>query len=134
MQTTGSRYGTLGILWVLYGIICIGKSAWIAVYNTTLTLMWGAIINRVADPFFWMSAFHIWLVGAAVVLVLAAIFSFLAAASLMRGRGNGGALALIASVLAILTGPLGVALGAYTMVVTIPRSTDPSRADYASAA
>jgi hypothetical protein len=134
MQTTGSRYGTLGILWFIYGIICIGKAAWIAVYNTTLTLMWGAIINRVADPFFWMSAFHIWLVGAVVVLVLAAIFSLLAAASLLGSRRRGGALALIASVLAILSGPLGVALGAYTMVVTIPRSTDPSRADYASAA
>jgi hypothetical protein len=134
MQTTGSRYGTLGILWVLYGITCIGKAAWIAVYNTTLTLMWGAIINHVADPFFWMSAFHIWLVGATVVLILAAIFSFLAAVSLMPGRRRGGVLALIASVLAILTGPLGVALGAYTMVVTIPRSADPSRADYASAA
>jgi len=134
MQTTGSRYGTLGFLWVVYVITCIGKVAWIAVYNTTLTLMWGALINRVADPFFWMSAFHIWLVGAMAVLVLAAIFSFLAAASLMHRRRNGGPLALIASVLAILTGPLGVALGAYTMVVTIRRSTDQSRADYASAA
>lgn len=96
--------------------------------------MWGAIINRVTDPFFWMSAFHIWLAGAVVVLVLAAICSFLAAASLMRSRGTGHRLTRIASVLAILTGPLGIALGAYTMVVTVPRSVDQSRTNYASAA
>jgi hypothetical protein len=133
MQTNGSRHPTLGILWVIYGVICIVKAAWIVVYSATLTLMWGAILNRVADPFFWMNLFHIWLIGAVVVLILTAIFSFLAAVTLMQNR-VAGALTLVASVLAIITGPLGIALGAYTMVVTLARPADQTRTNFASAA
>jgi hypothetical protein len=132
MQTNSSRQGTLGVLWFIYGVLCLAQAAWIVVYTSTLTLMWGAIINRVADPFFWMNAFHIWLIGAVIVLVLAGIFSFVAGAALMNGSGR--AFALIASILAILTGPLGVALGTYTMVVTVPRVFTDARANYASAA
>jgi hypothetical protein len=132
MQTNSSRQGTLGVLWLIYGVLCLAQAAWIVVYTSTLTLMWGAIITRVADPFFWMDAFHIWLIGAVIVLVLAGIFSFVAGAALMNGSGR--TFALIASVLAIVTGPLGVALGTYTMVVTVPRSAIDTRANYASAA
>ena len=132
MPTNGSRHGTLGILWVIYGVICIVKAAWIVVYSATLTLMWGAILNRVADPFFWMNLFHIWLIGAVIVLILTAIFSFLAAVMLMQSRV--GALTLVASVLAIITGPLGIALGAYTMIVTLARPADQTRTNFASAA
>src|SRR5580704_5792421 len=132
MQANRSGHATLGILWLLYGVICLAKAAWIVVYTSTLTLMWGAIITRVADPFFWMDAFHIWLTGAVIVLVLAGIFSFVAGAALMNGSGR--AFALIASVLAIITGPLGVALGTYTMVVTVPRVFTDARSNYASAA
>ncbi len=134
MPTYSSRHSTLGVVWIIYGIICLAKAAWIVVYSTTLTLMWGAIINRVADPFFWMNAFHIWLIGAVVLLVLAGIFSFLAAVTLMQERSSGRALMLVASILAIVTGPLGIALGVYTMVVTLPRPAGQTRADYASAA
>jgi hypothetical protein len=133
MQANSPRHSTLGILWVIYGLICIVKAAWIVVYSGTLTLMWGAIINRVADPFFWMNTFHIWLIGAVIVLILTAICSFLAAISLMQGRGAARGLMLVASILAIVTGPLGIALGTYTMIVTVPRATE-TRANFASAA
>jgi hypothetical protein len=132
MPSNTSRQGGLGILWLIYGVLCLAQAAWIVVYTSTLTLMWGAIINRVADPFFWMDAFHVWLIGAVIVLVLAGIFSFVAGAALMNGSGR--AFTLIASILAIVTGPLGVALGTYTMVVTVPRTALDSRANYASAA
>jgi hypothetical protein len=134
MRATTSSHSTLGTLWIIYGIICLAKAAWIVVYSATLTLMWGAVINRVADPFFWMSAFHVWLIGAVIVLVLAGIFSFLATASLFGSRATGNPLSLIACVLAILTGPLGIVLGTYTMIVTLPRSAASPRADLASAA
>jgi hypothetical protein len=134
MQTNGSRHSTLGILWAVYGVICIVKVAWIVVYSATLTLMWGALLNRVADPFFWMDMFHIWLIGAVVVLILTAIFSFLAAVTLMRSHPSGRALTLIASILAIITGPLGIALGTYTMIITLARPADQTRANFASAA
>jgi hypothetical protein len=134
MQTNSSRHGTLGILWAVYGVICLVKAAWIVVYSATLTLMWGAIINRVADPFFWMNMFHVWLIGAVVLLVLTAIFSFLVAVSLMLRGASGRGLTVLASILAIITGPLGIALGTYTMIVSLLRPADQSRANFASAA
>jgi hypothetical protein len=132
MPTNRSRQGALGVLWLIYGVLCLAQASWIVVYTSTLTLMWGAIITRVANPFFWMDAFHVWLIGAVIVLVLAGIFSFIAGAALMSGSGR--AFTLVASILAIVTGPLGVALGTYTMVVTVPRAALDSRANYASAA
>jgi ABC-type spermidine/putrescine transport system permease subunit II len=134
MQTNRSRYGTLGALWLAYGVVCLAKAAWIVVYTSTLTLMWGAIITRVADPFFWMDAFHVWLIGAVIVLVLAGIFAFVAAIGLVQNRVSGRALPLIASVLAILTGPLGIALGTYTMVAAVRPTSEETRAGLASAA
>jgi hypothetical protein len=134
MQTNRSRHGTLGVLWVVYGVVCLAKAAWIVVYTSTLTLMWGAIITRVADPFFWMDAFHIWLIGAVVLLVLTGILAFVAGVALMQSRIVGHALPLITSVLAILTGPLGIALGTYTMVATVRPAVDDTRSNYASAA
>lgn len=133
MQGNSSRQSTLGILWVIYGVICIVKAAWIVVYSGTLTLMWGALLNRVADPFFWMNMFHVWLIGAVIVLILTAIFSFLATISLMQSRGAARALTLVACILAIITGPLGIALGTYTMIVTTTRANE-TRANFASAA
>jgi len=132
MPSNSSRHGVLGLLWLVYGVLCLAEAAWIVVYTSTLTLMWGAIINRVADPFFWMDAFHIWLIGAVIVLVLAGIFAFISGAALMSGSGR--AFPLVASVLGILTGPLGIALGTYTMVVILPRPAVDTRSNYASAA
>ena len=134
METRNDRRNGLSALWMVYGVICIAKAAWIVVYSATLTLMWGAIINHVANPFFWMSAFHIWLTGAFIVLAFTALFSFLAAVALRGARAKGRAWTLVASVLAILTGPLGIALGAYTMVVTEARPAGTTSANYASAA
>jgi hypothetical protein len=134
METNSSRHGVLGVLWLIYGVICLAQAAWIVVYTSTLTLMWGAIINRVADPFFWMDAFHVWLIGAVIVLVLAGIFAFIAGGALMQSREPSRAVTLAASILAILTGPLGIALGTYTMVATVRRVAGEARANYASAA
>src|ERR1700721_360319 len=100
MQTNSSRQGTLGVLWLIYGVICLAKAAWMVVYTSTLTLMWGAIITRVADPFFWMNAFHIWLIGAVIVLVLTGILAFIAGFALMQSRMSGPGWPVIARVLA----------------------------------
>jgi hypothetical protein len=134
MQNSGPRHRVLCTLWALYGLLCVLTAAWAVVYSTTLTLMWGAIINRVADPFFWMNMFHIWLAAFVVILLLAAIFSFVLAVALMRGRAVGNPVAVVASVFAMVTNPLGIALGGYTLVVTVPRPAAEARANYASAA
>jgi len=134
MRTNTSRFGTLGLLWMIYGILCVAKAAWIVINGATLTLMWGALLNRVANPFFWMSMFHLAMLAVVILAVVTALISFLAAIALMQAGASSRTLALVASFLGLITGPLGIALGVYTMIVMLPQTVGQSRADFVSTA
>ena len=121
MTETRGTYRTFGVLWLLYAILRFAGAAFILVYSTTLTLMWGAIITRVPNPFALMSFFHVFLTFALVLSIVAGIFALLAAIALLGGTGSSRTLALVASFFALINGPLGIALGAYTLVVFVPR-------------
>jgi len=120
---TRGTYRTFGVLWLLYAILRFAGAAFILVYSTTLTLMWGAIITRVPNPFALMSFFHVFLTFALVLSIVAGIFALLAAIALLGGTGSSRTLALVASFFALINGPLGIALGAYTLVVFVPRGS-----------
>jgi hypothetical protein len=134
MQTSNSRQGTLGVLWLIYGILCVARAVWILVNGATFTLMWGALLNRVANPFFWMDLFHFAMLAAVVLTIITAIFSFLAGIGLMQGGRSVRMLALVASFLGLISGPLGIALGVYTLIVMLPQPASQARSDFASAA
>jgi hypothetical protein len=134
MRTNNSRFGALGVWWMIYGVLCVAKVAWIVINEATLTLMWGALLNRVANPFFWMSMFHFAMLAVVIVVVVTALFSFLAAIALMQGGPSSRTLALVAGFLGLITGPLGIALGVYTLIVMLPQTVGQSRADFVSAA
>ena len=123
MTETRGTYRTFGVLWLLYAILRFAGAAFILVYSTTLTLMWGAIITRVPNPFALMSFFHVFLTFALVLSIVAGIFALLAAIALLGGTGSSRTLALVASFFALINGPLGIALGAYTLVVFVPRGS-----------
>jgi hypothetical protein len=114
-------YRTLGVLWLLYAILRFAGAIFILVYTNTLTLMWGALITRVPNPFALMSFFHMFLVFAMVLNLIAGIFALLAALALLGRAGSSRTMALVASFFALIDGPLGIALGAYTLVVFVPR-------------
>ena len=120
MATQGKRYGTLGMLWAVYGVLMIAVAAWIVVYNRTLTMMWGAIISRVADPFAWMSAFHAFLGVTAAMALISALLSVLAAVALMRDANSLRTWGLIAAVFGMLGTPPGIALGVFTVAILLP--------------
>jgi len=120
MESRGSRFGTLGILWVIYGIVMIMAAAFIVVYNGVLTLMWGAIITRLPNALGWMSAFHLFLGATVVMALISAFFSLAAGFALMRGAGSSRKLGLIAAAFGLLGAPPGVALGAFTVAMLYP--------------
>jgi hypothetical protein len=91
-----------------------------------LTVMWGAVITRVANPFALMSLFHFFLVFAIVLNIVAGIVSLLAAIALLGRSGSARKLALVASFFGLTNGPLGIALGAYTLVICFPRGSSSS--------
>jgi hypothetical protein len=114
-------YRTLGVLWFFYAILRFAGAVFILIYTSTLTLMWGALITRVPNPFALMSFFHLFLVFATVLNIVAGIVALLAALSLLGRAGSSRTTALIASFFALIDGPLGIALGAYTLVAFVPR-------------
>jgi hypothetical protein len=98
----------------------LGAAAWIVVYNRTLTVMWGAIISHVADPFTWMTLFHVLLVATVVMALISGAFSFLAAFALLQAAASARRWGLIAATFGLLGPPPGVALGAFTAIALFP--------------
>jgi hypothetical protein len=124
MVTRGSRYANLGILWAAYAVFMIAAAAWIFLYSQTLTLMWGAIINRVADPFAWMGLFHFLLAATIVMALISAVLSLLAAIALMQGAASSRSMGLAAAAFGLLGPPLGTMLGAFTIAILFPLRTE----------
>jgi hypothetical protein len=121
MARLNARHKSLGMLWVIYGVICTVKAVFIFVNLNNFTLMWGALLNRVPDPFTWMSMFHVWIIGAIVLLIGTALVSFGAAGSLLVGSRPSRAITLIAGFFAIISGPLGITIGVYTWIIFVPQ-------------
>ena len=58
LRNLDPHFGTLGVLWIVYGVIRLTMAACLLIYASTATLMFGALLNRVADPFTLMGFFH----------------------------------------------------------------------------
>lgn len=122
------NYRTMGILWLIYGVFRLAAGLWLIIYTPVLTVMWGALLTRVPDPFTWMDMFHIYLVLAIILAAISGVFALLAGVALMGGARAGRTLSMIASFLAILSDPLGIALGVYTLILMVPLGSVPSSA------
>jgi len=111
---------TLGILWILYGLerFVVALATFLCV--PTLTVMWGALLTRVPNPFTLMDLFHIFLILLIILGIVAGIISILAGLNMMSGGPSARKVVLLAAFLALVSGPLGIALGAYTLVVLVP--------------
>jgi hypothetical protein len=114
-NNSGGAYRTLGVLWLFYGIFRIAGAAAVVIWSGTLTVMWGAIITRVPDPFTLMTMFHVFWVFFVILGVVAGIISLLAGAALLSRGESARTLALVASFFGLTNGPLGIALGAFTL-------------------
>jgi hypothetical protein len=110
----------LGILWILYGLLRFVGALAIFLHIGTLTLMWGALLNRVPNPFALMDLFHGFLIFVIILSVVAGAVSIIAGLSLMSRGPSARGIGLLAAFLGLINGPLGIALGAYTLVVLVP--------------
>ncbi len=50
---------TLGLAWIVYGVYRLAVTAWLIMFTTTATLMFGSLLTRVPDPYSLMTEFHI---------------------------------------------------------------------------
>jgi hypothetical protein len=124
---TKTQPRVLGLCWIVYGILRLGMTLWLLTFTTTATLMFGALLTRVPDPFSLMALFHFLYLGVMIWSAVSGVVGILAGVTLLSGQHSARPLAIAASLLSLSELPLGIALGVYTLVVVVP-------APYATAA
>jgi hypothetical protein len=105
---------------MLYGIFRIAFAVWLSVFGPTATVMYGALLTRVPDPFNLMAAFHLLYVTAMVWAGVSGVVGLLAGVALLTGRRLASALARLAAYICVGDVPLGTTLGVYTLTVLPP--------------
>ena len=110
---------TLGICWIFYGLyrVCMGVLA--LLLAPTATVMFGALLSRVPDPFTLMGTFHALYMGWIGLSFVSGALGMLGGLALMRKAGDGRRLLLAASFFSLSDLPVGIALGVYSLIVLI---------------
>jgi hypothetical protein len=119
-QNLGGHLRTLGICWIVYGVIRLITAICLFIYSGTATVMFGALLNRVPDPVTLMAVFHVIYTMMIVLSAVCGILGIMAGLALLAGNRSGYLLALIAGFLSLSNIPLGTTLGIYTLVVLLP--------------
>jgi hypothetical protein len=114
----------LGVLWIVYGILRLAGAAAIVIWSATWTRMFGALVTNTPNPLGMMSMFHAAMMFLVVLGVVAGIVSLIAGFALMTGGDAARPLALLASFFGLTNGPLGIALGAFTLFAYSQRGSE----------
>jgi hypothetical protein len=114
------RRPPLGLCWIVYGILRLAAGVWLIIFTPTATVMFGALLNRVANPFPLLMAFHFFYTFAIVLSATAGVVGLIAGFMLLTGNRSARLLAILAAVLSVSNLPVGTTLGIYTLVVFLP--------------
>jgi hypothetical protein len=117
LRATPGSARFLGLCWVIYGVLRLAMAIWLVLFTGTATVMFGALLGRVPNPFVLMSWFHLSYAFAIVISALAGIFGLLGGVALFSGARAARILLLVAAFLSLSEIPLGLTLGVYTLVV-----------------
>ncbi|HWX37939.1 MAG TPA: hypothetical protein VNY09_01790 [Candidatus Sulfotelmatobacter sp.] len=119
------QFRTLGSFWTVYAVIRLIMVLCLLIYDRTATLMFGALLSRVPDPFALIGVFHFLYTVVILLSAVCGFVGFFAGLALLGGQRSGRGLALIAAVLSVSDIPLGITLGIYTLVELLPIGTTP---------
>jgi hypothetical protein len=129
-QHANAHSRILGICWIIYGAIRLGMVLWLMAFSTTATVMFGALLTRVPNPFTLMADFHLIYLAITMLSAVVGVLGILAGLALLASQGFARPLALIAAFLSLSEIPLGLTLGTYTLVVLLP--ANPTRREVTS--
>jgi hypothetical protein len=119
-RNSGGNSSTLGALWIIYAILRLVAVILLVLYTGTATVMFGALLTRVPDPYTLMTTFHILYIAAIIVTALSGVLGLFAGLALLAGKSGARTLSLAAAFLSLADLPLGTTLGIYTLVVFLP--------------
>jgi hypothetical protein len=94
---------------------------WLLAFQATATVMFGALLSRVANPFTLMDTFHFFYAAIILYSIVCGVLGVLAGLALLTGWSSRRVLALWAGFLALPEMPVGLMLGVYTVVTLLPR-------------
>ena len=116
----------LGVCWLVYGIFRLIMGICLLVSSGTATVMFGALLSRVPNPYALMTDFHIVYVCIIILTLLCALFGVLAGVALLSNQRVARTLGLTAALLSVSEIPFGATLGIYSLIVLLPqRSVSP---------
>jgi hypothetical protein len=118
-QSPRANRTTLGALWIVYAILRLVALILLVLYAGTATVMFGALLTRVADYATPMAIFHMLYIAAIIVTALSGLFGLFAGLALVAGK-SARTLSLVAAFLSLSDLPLGTTLGIYTLVIFLP--------------
>jgi hypothetical protein len=118
-QNPPANSSTLGVLWIVYAILRLIAVILLVLYTGTATVMFGALLTRVADPYTLMTIFHIFYIAAILVTALSGLCGLFAGLALLAGK-SARTLSLVAALLSVWDLPFGTTLGIYTLIVFLP--------------
>jgi|SRR5579862_1566999 len=116
----------LGVCWLLYGILRLATAVCLAMFANTATVMFGALLNRVSDPFSMMTSFHFVYALIVALSAVCGVVGILAGLALVTGARSGRTLAIVAGFLSLSSIPLGTTLGIYTLIVLLTWTARPA--------
>jgi hypothetical protein len=112
---TGTGTKTLGLAWIVYGVFRLAVTVWLITFTTTATLMFGALLTRVPDPYTLMTVFHIVYSAVIVWSGISAVLGIIAGLTMLASQRGSRFLVVAAALLALPELPFGIMLGVYTM-------------------
>jgi hypothetical protein len=121
----GTQPRVLGLCWVAYGVFRLTITLWLISFTTTATLMFGALLTRVPDPYSLMALFHFLYLGVTIWSAVSGVLGILAGVALLLGQRSARPLSIAAALLSLSELPFGIALGVYTLVVVLPATAPP---------
>ena len=92
----------LGVLWIIYGLLRLITALGVFMWSGTLTLMWGALLSRVPNPFALMDDFHAFLILAIIIGTAAGIIAIVAGLALMSSGASARKLGIVAAFFGLL--------------------------------
>ena len=111
------RFRILGICWAIYGALEIVTGCWLFASQNTATVMFGALLNRVPDPFRLMGQFHFLYAAAIVLAAISGVLGIVAGCALMANARSARVLVLIAAILSLSRIPIGTTLGIFSLIL-----------------
>jgi len=119
---------SLGKCWIAYGLfrVCLGIAQ--ILFAPTATVMFGSLLNRVANPFTLLGIFHVFYGVVILLSLVCGVLGILGGLAIARNAKAGRGLLVTASFLSLSEMPLGIALGVYTLIQLLPtlRAESPS--------